>query len=182
MKQKYNFLLLTSLIGLLLICGCKINQQLLNLKKININDTKIGIESEYFNGTIFTEKYPFNEYFNNKTESIVYWTPSEIDISKIENDLRAQLNKLARNNPMNGYDDCPKIHKNLNHYYRQYVGIENEKGEKIVHINFLWDKNRDTYGYDEEYIQVFDGCSYYWEINFNLTTNQFFGLWINGVA
>ncbi len=87
---------------------------------------------------------------------------------------------------------CPVIHRNLNSYFRQYVGIVNDKGQRVVHINFYWNK----YGlldrlkgfadrrldHDSDYTVVFDGCSHYWQINVNFEEKKLSNLMINGIA
>ncbi|NLR95158.1 hypothetical protein HGP29_28445 [Flammeovirga sp. SR4] len=175
MKRYLNL----SLLLLLMIGSCKVKQ--LQFKRINISDNKYGLECSYFKGTIFTEKYPFPEYlvFNS---SVTFWTPSNLEISDIENKLSQRIHKLSKNNPFNGVNDCPKIHKNLNNYYRQYVSFINNKGDKIIQISFFWDKNKTRYNLNEDYMEIFDGCSYYWRINYNIDTGEFFGLSINGIA
>ena len=67
-------------------------------------------------------------------------------------------------------------------YKRQYVGFINDKGEKILWINFVWDKRLTESELSEDIISVKDGCSYYWNIKINVTTNNIFELKINGLG
>ncbi|GAA4850874.1 hypothetical protein [Algivirga pacifica] len=170
------------LIATTIVFSCKTNQPL-NTQLIEIDETKIGIESEAFRGTIYTEKYPHNYLFLSEVDSTSYrWTPSQDEILKTESILRNKLKESAQYVPMNGASGCPIIHKKLKHYYRQYVAFKNEKGERIIHINCHWDKKRNYYAYDTDYTLVMDGCSYYWSVSVNLDTGELFDLWVNGVA
>ncbi|WP_157491375.1 hypothetical protein [Flammeovirga sp. SJP92] len=177
MKRYINLLFLL----LLLFGSCKVKQSQLKFKRINISDNIYGLECDYFKGTIFTEKYLFPKYLNINP-NVTFWTPSDSDISDIENKLSQRIRKLSKNNPFNGVSDCPKIHRNITNYYRQYVSFINNKGERIIQISFFWDENKTRYNLNEDYTEVLDGCSYYWKINYNIETEEFFGLSINGKA
>lgn len=82
------------------------------------------------------------------------------------------------------------LEKNLPAYFRQYVGFINRKGEKIIHLNFHWNKysaadkltgyTDHRLQYDSAYFVVFDGGSYYWQVDANITKMQFSSLWVNG--
>ena len=80
---------------------------------------------------------------------------------------------------INQTEGCPNIIKKLCKYRRQYFGFINTKGEKIIWINFFWNKEfNDKAKY--ELIGVNDGCSYYWNIEVNITTNSLSNLQVNG--
>jgi hypothetical protein len=90
-------------------------------------------------------------------------------------------NKLAAFNAdkINQSADCPDISRKLRKYCRQYFGFINTKGEKIVWINMFWNRDfNDKAKY--ELISVNDGCSYYWNIEVNITTQTLFNLKVNG--
>ncbi len=62
----------------------------------------------------------------------------------------------------------------------------------VLHINLFWDKysiidklkgyHDNRLKYNSDYARVFDGGSYYWQVNVNLTKNQLSDLQINGIA
>lgn len=80
---------------------------------------------------------------------------------------------------INQTEGCPNIVKKLCKYRRQYFGFINAKGEKIIWINLFWNKEfNDKSKY--ELIGVNDGCSYYWNIEVNITTNSLSNLQVNG--
>jgi len=100
------------------------------------------------------------------------------EIKIAENILKKKLAALNTNN-INQTEGCPNISKKLYNYRRQYFGFTNSKGEKIIWINMFWNKkfnNKSKY----ELISVNDGCSYYWNIEVNITTNSLSNLQING--
>lgn len=74
---------------------------------------------------------------------------------------------------------CPDINRKLRKYCRQYFGFINTKGEKVVWINMFWNRDfNDKAKY--ELISVNDGCSYYWNIEVNITTQTLSNLKVNG--
>ncbi|MBZ4192073.1 hypothetical protein [Niabella beijingensis] len=100
------------------------------------------------------------------------------DIHIAEGILREQLFGLndSKENQSKG---CPNINRKLSKYCRQYFGFINTKGEKIVWINMFWNKDlRGRAKYD--LISVNDGCSYYWNVEVNITTKNLSNLQING--
>ncbi|UWY26763.1 hypothetical protein N4T20_13650 [Flavobacterium sp. TR2] len=127
-------------------------------------------------GVIFSEKYDCYLFTNFKR-----FTPNQDEINQFE----TLLNKNIQNININKFK--PLIHENLNNYNRQYIGIFNEKGEKIIHINFFWreDENQPFFNkikYDKwktEWFEIQDGGSYYWNIKYNLIHNTFFDFRVN---
>ncbi len=142
-------------------------------------------------GTIFKNNYPFHNFMVSDVDSTTRWTPDKRDIELAEKILRAQI-KNANKNLTNQVNNCPVIHRHLNDYFRQYVGILNDKGEKVIHINFSWDRftlldrikgySDGRLEFESDYAHVFDGCSYYWQVNVNLDKKTLSDLSINGIA
>lgn len=101
------------------------------------------------------------------------------DVEKVENILCEKLTEINRKRVNQVASGCPVIHKRLKKYYRQYVGFLNQEGDIVVWVNLFWDKElieRAT----EEIIEVNDGCSYYWNIEVNITTSELKNLIVNG--
>lgn len=151
----------------------------------------IGVKSNRFKGTIFKDSYPFKHFNVADIDSTKRLTPTKKDIAEAEKILKEQIRSLNKSTT-NQYGNCPVIHRNLNKYFRQYVGFYDADGNKMIHINFLWDryslKDRllgyaaPENSYDDDYAIVFDGCSNYWQVNINLTTKKASDLQVNGVA
>lgn len=99
------------------------------------------------------------------------------------------MNKERSNQP----SGSPVLHKNLPKYFRQYVGFTDRAGNKIIHINFYWNRhniidrlsnyiylNDSRINYETDYSIVLDGGSYYWQINANITKRELTDLSVNG--
>ena len=108
------------------------------------------------------------------------FTPTKEEIIKAENALKSKLKFI--NNPLMNQCSSPIIHKNLKKYKRQYFGYINEKGEKILYINSLWKKNEKETKWLQQIIMVSDGGSHYWNIEYNLETEELENLKVNGYA
>ncbi len=109
------------------------------------------------------------------------FTPTRNMVDLVENALKKDLKKLNQkliNQP-------PIIHKNLKKYKRQYIGYIDSKGNKILYINFFWDRTERKH-FDKMWLQkwiyVSDGGSFFWNIKYNLETDKLFELSINGMA
>lgn len=114
------------------------------------------------------------EYFDDANK---HFTPSKEDVIRAENALMTDLAEL--NKDLTGQDKTPVIHKNLSRYFRQYSGYINKSGQHILLINNLWKKERLSYEWLKEIIDVADGGSYYWNIKYNCSTGELYDLMIN---
>jgi hypothetical protein len=156
-----------------------------------VDNSKIGVRFRGTRGTIFNDNYPFSNFLTSGVDSTKRWTPNKRDIELAERILKAQIKSINKNR-INQQGNCPIIHRHLNDYFRQYVGITNDKGQRIIHINFVWDKftlkdrivgNSDSrLDFESDYSFVFDGCSYYWGINVNLDEKKLSDMGVNGVG
>ena len=108
------------------------------------------------------------------------FTPTKEEIFEAEKALKSKL-KEANRNLENQYNS-PIIHRNLKKYKRQYFGFINDKGEKILYINSLWKKNEEETEWLQQIIMVSDGGSHYWNIEYNLETDELINLSVNGSA
>jgi hypothetical protein len=110
------------------------------------------------------------------------WTPTMQDIENAEKLIRKYVTKKSKHHLVNQGDGCPIIYQNFDKYVRQYYGIFNKKGQKILEVNFLW---RDSKIIDEwkiKGIKIFDGCSYYWNINVNMKKKKCLNYSVNGIG
>ncbi|WP_431241111.1 hypothetical protein ACQ9BO_13325 [Flavobacterium sp. P21] len=81
-------------------------------------------------GVIFPKDY--DSYLFDNSER---FTPTSNEIKELEFLLNKNIKAINTNK------FTPLIHKNLDKYNRQYIGFFNEKGERIIYINFLWREN-----------------------------------------
>jgi|SRR5690606_36092126 len=107
------------------------------------------------------------------------FTPIKEEIFLAEEALQNQLKKINKNLP--NQSQSPVIHKNLNKYKRQYFGVYDEKGKKILLINCFWEERPNDYWLQSE-VQVDDGGSYYWQIKYSIDDNKLFDLIVNGYS
>lgn len=171
------------IIPILLSCSTAVKIKKSNIE--NISKTKykstcgIVLEKDYV--------YLFPDEFNGTR-----FTPNEEDILKAEIILENKIKETNTPNMMNQGDNCPIIHKNLKKYFRQYSGELNTKNEKIIYIKMLWNRFpfwHKVLGYEDQrdkyetgYYFVLDGCSYYWQISINISTEKIELFTVNGVA
>jgi len=178
---------LISILCLTLILSCKTT-----VKTFQTADTnKIGVKSKKFKGTIFKSTYPKDKLFILETDSLTKFTPTKEDTELAETILKEQIQKV-NNSRVNQFGKKQYIDKNLNKYFRQYIGFSNKQGDSVVHINFYWDRFTifdrikgywdDRLKYTSDYSMTLDGGSRYWNVNVNLTDKQLYGLFVNGVA
>ncbi|MFG6688063.1 hypothetical protein ACGK9U_15920 [Mariniflexile sp. HNIBRBA6329] len=107
------------------------------------------------------------------------------DILKIAVDKNNQAQKeyLLKNNIENPKNKRKKtgFELKLNGYYRQYVPVINEKGEKEIWINFFC-SDLGSENWRTDIFTVFDGGNCFWNIKVNLTKKEYYELGINGYA
>lgn len=156
-----------------------------------VDESKIGVKYGKSRGTIFNGNCAFPNFLMLELDSTKRWTPDAADIQLAERILRAGI-KEANKNRLNQMDGCPIIHRHLNDYFRQYVGLINDQGHKVIHINMSWDKftlkdrlvgNSDSRrDFDSDYSITLDGCSYYWQVSIDLDDRKMLGFGVNGVG
>jgi hypothetical protein len=152
---------------------------------------KIGVQSAKFRGTAFDSSYSNVKLFLPATFTLKKFTPTKQDIALAEQILKLQIEK-ANERRMNQFGRKQYIHRNLNKYFRQYAGFINENGDRVIHINFYWDRYTvfdrikgywdDRLEYTSDYSVVMDGGYRHWNVNVNLTTKSLYNLSVNGVA
>lgn len=150
---------------------------LVNVSIISLGQSTRQISAETYKGYIFDSGYfVFKSIHHQKMR----YTPSNIDIAKAERILKQYIKNVNRSKG-NQSGDCPRIDLYLKRYTRQYVGFINKKGEKIIWINFFWNKDLEKKA-KNGIISVDDGCSYYWNIEVNINKQTLYNLSINGSA
>jgi len=139
------------------------------------NGNPIYVDMKCFKGYIFDQEYDVT-WINGITKN--RFTPTKEEIIKGEEILKENLKAINVNMPNQG-DECPIIHKKIKKYNRQYVGYIDEEGNKIIWVNFIWEKNCPE-NWNKELVDVFDGCSHYWNIKINLDKESLLDLNVNG--
>ncbi|WP_156126178.1 hypothetical protein [Hymenobacter sp. DG25B] len=134
------------------------------------------IEEKKFSGVIFPAGFKISEL--SKTER---WTPSKREIEIAEEDLTLFMITQGHFNLSNQGNGCPIIYKNLKNYIRQYAGYISPKGHKMIYINCFWHKSN-IKNWKTNFVLVFDGCSNYWQIQYDVDDQKFIGFLVNGRA
>jgi hypothetical protein len=108
------------------------------------------------------------------------FTPTLEDVNQAEKILKQQISKtnVSRQNQTRA---CPVITKKLKKYCRQYFGFIDKHGNKIIWINFFWNRELNNRA-KSDLIIVSDGCSYYWNIEVNTTNKSLMNLNVNGIG
>ncbi|WP_400192187.1 hypothetical protein [Hymenobacter sp. B81] len=110
------------------------------------------------------------------------YRPTAQEVAVAERLLRQQLKALNSGLSSQGGGQ-PVIHRSLGRYRRQYFGLINASGEKVIYINCVW--GRDAYAtasLGSALVTVLDGGSQYWNVKVNLTRGVVYDLAVNGVA
>ena len=150
-------------------------QKIIKTKKVS--DKSIHVFGNNFEGVIFTEKYSLR--FAIAESNGKNFTPTENDILIAEKLVRTGLDTIKNADNHNFV-----VRSRLKHYWRQYFGYINDKGERIIIINALW-KDPDFIPYNEwlnEIVLVNDGGDNYWDIKININKLKLFEFGVHGVA
>lgn len=144
------------------------------------------VDGDRYKGAIFPATYqmPYPEELR--------FTPTVAEIARFEQQLKAEIKGINNNKPNQGRHYGPIIHRNLKKYVRQYIGFVTAEGERVIHVNFLWNHLNPVErikgytlwaeNFQEDWLNVYDGGSRYWQIKFNLTTSEFIDFWVNGIS
>lgn len=128
-----------------------------------------------FNGYIYDTSFFLLKSITNQNKRINL-TKAEVGLA--EELLKSKLKEININQS-NQVGKCPNICKKLKKYTRQYFGFETKNGEKIIWINLFWNKDL-LNEVNTGVISVNDGCSYYWNIEVNITNRTLTNLDVNG--
>ncbi|WDF53393.1 hypothetical protein [Mucilaginibacter sp. KACC 22063] len=137
------------------------------------------IDGPGYRGVIFDAKTKLTPH-----DTVSRWTPTENDIKELEANLVLFMKKTGKQLLYNQYGTCPVIYKNLKKYCRQYAGYISDDGRKMIYVNCFWYEKNDPFTKDwhTKLISVFDGCSFYWQIHYNIEKKNFFSFQINGIS
>ena len=138
----------------------------------------IYVKTEDYEGVIFGINCPENVI----DDKAYRWNPTEEDIAKAEKLIKKYIvRSVEKKHRMLNQISTPIVHQNFDKYYRQYLGYIDKRGRKILYVNCFWkDKENQFPGWKRKYVKVFDGGSYYWQINVNLKKKKCFDYRVNG--
>ncbi|WP_299515361.1 hypothetical protein [Mucilaginibacter sp.] len=165
------------IIGFLLttaLSGCKASIDIFPTKK----PTNLGITIAWHKGTVFTADYPTEKLKGSGINLAKRFTPTKADIEIFQSIFIQQVVGHGRSH-IGHYKDYP--YKASGKHFMQFAGFINERGEKVLHINFLYNQDN-AITYEDDYKTVLDGGDHYWQLDVNLTTQQVIDLRVNGVG
>ena len=133
-------------------------------------------------------KLPPSDYMVLKYKPEWYWVFEDASPSDLSNEELVQIEEILQSaiaNHNNHYKDDPEAFEQwgleLDKYKRQYVPVINQKGEKVIWMNFFC-KNSNIKNQENEILLVLDGGNCYFNLKINLTTKQYSNLEVNGYA
>ncbi|WP_373060337.1 hypothetical protein, partial [Zunongwangia sp. H14] len=111
------------------------------------------------------------------------FTPTKVQVDRAENALIENLEELNHElENQEGTRHRPIIHKHLDKYKRQYFGLIDENGDKILYIKALWYKHEASEDWLQRLIDVHGGGSFFWNIEYNLIKKKLTNLSVNGYS
>jgi hypothetical protein len=144
---------------------------------IGLSQRARNIEGKGYQGYIFSEH---NNALVGIEDQVSKFTPDLATVKIFEDKLCESMETLLHDvsEPNAG---CPNIQRKLKKYVRQYFGFVNSEGRRILYVNFLWYKNARVFikQIDNEYIQVSDGCTFYWNVKYDIENNRFYDFRVN---
>ena len=103
------------------------------------------------------------------------WNPSDDDIEAADKLFIEGFNDQKR-----GTVDRV-LYRKPEEYYRQYVGVTDSTGDKIIWINCFCDKEADTFkDWKERIIRVSDGGNCFINVKTNISKNKYTEFNVNG--
>ena len=133
------------------------------------------IKTETIDGVIVPEHRARDFYFGNKVKG--YFTPPREDILRAEAKV---IDYIEDNTPQaRGYPFAPDLDKKLANYKRQYVGIVLDAKRKIW-FNFFCNAGNDSWKRNP--YSVIGGGACYFNLLYDVDSETFSDLWINGLA
>ena len=107
-------------------------------------------------------------------ESDGYWTPSKDDILKLEGGIAGYLSQNS-----NLFYRQPPAWERLDEYQRQYIGLE-RGGRKIIYGNYFC--NSEGINWRQELVIVEDGGECFFHVEYDVESELFIKLMVNGEA
>ena len=151
---------------------------------VSVEPVSSLITSEYGEGVIFSARLAEEQevgMWSSSNTNTGYWTPSESDVLAFEAGLPDFL--ATSDNAMLTYEagvELP-IWEHLDEYHRQYIGLlENER--QVLYANFFCTLNHVEDYWQTGFVMVMDGGNCFFQVKFDVETQEYFDLMVNGMA
>ena len=96
------------------------------------------------------------------------YQPDPDDIQRAELILDNEIEKLC--GEFHGKGSA--IYRRLHRYVRQYVGLTNQTGDRLVLINGLWKNRVKNYPWESRFINILHGGDSFWRTRINLSRGE----------
>jgi hypothetical protein len=103
-----------------------------------------------------------------------FWTPSVDDITKLEEKIAEYLSQNSHQ-----FYGQPPVWEQLDEYQRQYIGLEHA-GQQLIYGNYFC--NSGGVNWREELVVVDDGGDCFFQIEYDVESEAFIKLLVNGVS
>lgn len=99
------------------------------------------------------------------------WTPQEEDVVTLEAELAPYLAQ-----------EYPFLHEQLSTYRRQYLGTTTDDGRRVIYANFFCDDHGmiSEFDWQHEFVDMMDGGDCYFHTLYDVETETFLWVSING--
>ncbi|MFD2908016.1 hypothetical protein ACFSX9_04635 [Flavobacterium ardleyense] len=159
----------------LFLTNCKdkkieLQKESINLEKVQIDTSKIAVlkyDSRFF-------------VSNNQSKPTNLAADDFIKVEKMLHNFISDYNAEQNSNSSESKRITEDLLINLNRYKRQYFALLNAKGEKEIWINCFCKDNNPNW--KTEKVIVKDGGNCYFNLKVNLTTEEYYEVYINGNA
>ena len=147
----------------------------------------IYVKTDDYEGVILGPKcfkFQVVDKFGNNMDFDIYdykWKPTLNDVTIAEKLIKEYVIKKSKKPLVNQGNGYPIIYQNFDKYIRQYSGVINKKGQKILEVHFIW-KDYITKDWKCGPILMLDGGSYFWHISVNMKKKKCFNYSVNGIG
>jgi hypothetical protein len=151
---------------------------LLNIKTLEVtqepsNSKFIKIDSKTIKGVIIPKEY-FPDVNRMPVSGVSEcWTIEKFDFEDLDNRLEKYLREEAKLRSWN-----KQLPNKFRNYKRQYVGVVVD-GSKRIFINFFCHISG---SWNDRFVQILDGGDCYFQVEYDIGTQKFLNLQINGEA
>lgn len=144
---------------------------------ILLNMSSISHAQDVRNGYIIDKySYVFGYTIEEDSDNLYRFTPTIEEIKKAEAIIISNRTLISSQpNAQSGKN----IFRNYKKYFRQYVGIINNEGEKLILINFVHKSYGINNSNKKELITVLDGGNSYWQAIVNVNQETLIYIQIN---
>lgn len=139
------------------------------------------IEAENYQGVLFNAAEAQRQRLDAPitTDTLDFWSPSIADVERLESQILPALVAHERLSDGVGWEPVQPLEVSLPDYTRQYFGYLTNDGERVIYASFFCDVPVEelTVG-----LGVADGGDCFFQIHYNIDTDEYFDLHVNGEA